>query len=137
MKHLLLLIICSLTTSFVAAQSMRYGGDLDIDGYTRKNVIVEIQESDGDAVCFIYKVKFSRFMPVTVDMELGGLHKSDAGAKKTLSGTKLIPKVKGKPYTKRIVKTFRATINGNQLDLDMSIGEKHCTYHGERLQLRQ
>ena len=118
----------------VHAQTGKYKGDLTIDGYTRNGVVVEFHEKAGKVDCLLHKVKFSRFMPVTVDMQIKGLQKSVKAKQTYMTGQNIVPMIKNEPYTKRIVTTFQAVADERHVKMTMTIGDKKTIFVGEKMQ---
>lgn len=116
------------------AQTGKYKGDLTIDGYTRNGVVVEFHEKAGKVDCLLHKVKFSRFMPVTVDMQIKGLQKSVKAKQTYMTGQNIVPMIKNEPYTKRIVTTFQAVADERHVKMTMTIGDKKTIFVGEKMQ---
>ena len=116
------------------AQMGKYKGNLTIDGYTRNGVVVEFHEKAGKVDCLLHKVKFSRFMPVTVDMQIKGLQKSVKAKQTYMTGQNIVPMIKNEPYTKRIVTMFQAVADERHVKMTMTIGDKKTIFVGEKMQ---
>lgn len=127
---MLLLMVVAITA--IVAQTIQYTGTFDVDGYKRKNVVLAINANKTEAKCTFYKVKFSRFMPVTIDMTLEKLHCTNTSGKVSYSGKDIVPIVKNEPYENRKVKTFSAVADEKTISLIMWIGDKKVSYTGAK-----
>ncbi|MBR1549565.1 MAG: hypothetical protein IJ634_02900 [Bacteroidales bacterium] len=125
-KFLLTLLLLILG---LAATAQSYNGNMEIDGYTRKNVDLRLARTpQGTIVLYMYNVKFARLMPVKVDMEIPGLTLNDG----RLQGNGIIPTSKGKPYEKYRVTRFDGNADTEKITFTCLLGDKQMKFSGRR-----
>ena len=111
MKNLVCVFVFTICFIGLSAQTTKYKGTMQYGSYTRENVIVEV-------TIIMYNVKFSRFMPLTVDMTIKGLQKTS----KSYSGTNIVPLIKQTPHEKYIIKTIKAVADNGALQIEAVFG---------------
>ncbi len=117
MKNLVCVFVFTICFIGLSAQTTKYKGTMQYGSYTRENVIVEVQNNNPVTI-IMYNVKFSRFMPLTVDMTIKGLQKTS----KSYSGTNIVPLIKQTPHEKYIIKTIKAVADNGALQIEAVFG---------------
>ena len=118
-----------LLSATAVAQS--YVGTLNTNGYERKNVTVRIAVQAANkqqAVLSMYNAKFSRWMPVKVDLDITPVNFDD---NKRLSANNIIPTSDGKKYENRIVRQLTGAVTGNSLTFKCLMGDKNVSFSGK------
>lgn len=132
MKRTFIFIL--LLISFLPLFAQKYVGTMKVGSYTRTNVVVEVINNGQSISGTIYKVKFSRFMPVTVDVDIKGLRSTKGkNGQIFVSGNNIIPEVKGKQYEKYIVTKFNGVISGDNIKFTTDFGNKSMSYIGTKI----
>ena len=134
MNHLR--IICVLLPFLLSAvtvcgQTNRYKGTMTVGNYVRENTVVEVRENGNRAEGTIFQAKFSRLMPVTVDVNVGPVQRRSANGVVTLTGKRIIPTVKGEPYEKYLMKSFDGVIENGQFEFSTFFGDKPMHFKGK------
>lgn len=134
---LLLMLACGLMLS-----AQTYVGTMTFGSYTQKNVVARLTVKDGEATLLMERVKFSRFMPVKVDVMFDAIkvgYPVDADGNRlttaplTLTGEGIVPLSNGKRYEKYVVRQGRGTA-GQRCDFSCMMGDKKVSYKGVRQQ---
>ncbi|MBQ9253596.1 MAG: hypothetical protein IJ213_08105 [Bacteroidales bacterium] len=120
---LLSLFCCSFAQTFI--------GTMKVDNYTRENVVAKLSTKGSVGTIELFDVKFSRFMPVTVDAVIPQIKVTKNGNKTLLTGNNIIPTVKNKGYEKYKVTNFSGTIVSNNINITTMMGNKKVIYSGK------
>lgn len=106
-----------------------YIGTMKVEDYTRENVEVKLARGqNGSVVMTMYKVKFSRLMPVKIDVEIPSLSLKGT----VLQGNDIIPTSSGKKYEKYTIYNLNGAASSSQLDFTCLMGTKHIAFKGRR-----
>ena len=128
----LFLVLVFLLAAF-AAQSQTYIGTMSLGGFVQKNVVAELTISGKTAVLIMRQVRFSRFMPVKIDVTIDDIKVvSEATADNnvtTLTAEGTLPLSGGKRYEKYVITKGHGTA-GRDVDFSCMMGEKRVTYKG-------
>lgn len=116
---------------FCLAQAQTFIGTMTVGTYKREKVEARLTAKNNTATLFLYDVKFSRFMPVKVDVSIANLKLIKQNNKTTISGNNIIPAVKGKGYDKYKVTDFSGTVTKEGLVFSTFMGDKKVTYKGK------
>ena len=114
--------------------SQTYIGTMSLGGFVQKNVVAELTISGKEAVLIMRQVRFSRFMPVKIDVTIDGIKVvSDASSNKegitTLTAEGTLPLSGGKRFDKYVISKGRGTA-GQDVDFSCMMGDKRVTYKG-------
>lgn len=133
-----------MTLFFATLSAQTYVGTMTLDGYVQKNVVAELTVEGSLATLEMKQVKFSRFMPVKVDVtldsirvvssvdaETGATSKAEASSEIRLQGEGIKPLSKGKRFDKFIVTQGRGTA-GKTCNFSCLMGDKKVTFKGVR-----
>jgi len=123
----LLSVICA----FFIAEAQTFVGTMTVENYTRKNVEAFLTTKNNITTLFLYDVKFSRFMPVKVDVAISKLKLNKQNNRTTISGNNIIPTVKGKGYNKYKITNFSGSVNKESLTFSTMMGNKRVSYNGK------
>ena len=116
-----------LLSATAAAQS--YVGTLNTNGYEKSDVTVKItKKTQCQATLSMYNAKFSRWMPVKVDLDITPVNFDD---NKRLSANNIIPTSDGKKYENRIVRQLTGAVTGNSLTFKCLMGDKNVSFSGK------
>ena len=128
MKRLLLSALCAMLLSATAA-AQSYVGTLNTNGYEKSDVTVKItKKTQCQATLSMYNAKFSRWMPVKVDLDITPVNFDD---NKRLSANNIIPTSDGKKYENRIVRQLTGAVTGNSLTFKCLMGDKNVSFSGK------
>jgi|GEM_PF-3465171 len=116
---------------FCLAQAQTFIGSMTVGTYKRENVEVKLIAKNNTATLFLYDVKFSRFMPVKVDVSIANLKLIKQNNKTTISGNNITSTVKGKGYDKYKVTDFSGTVTKEGLVFSTFMGDKKVNYKGK------
>ena len=101
--------------------------------YTQEDVEVDYEIKDGKLNFVMYKVKFAKAMPITLDMVVEGADYTEAlDGTLTLSGDDLVPYAMGGPFEKYTITELEGEITDKTMSLSFMCGEYPVTYTGER-----
>ena len=106
-------------------------GTMTVETYKREKVEVKLIAKNNTATLFLYDVKFSRFMPVKVDVAISNLKLNKQNNRTTISGNNIIPTVKGKGYNKYKITNFSGNVNKESLTFSTMMGNKRVSYNGK------
>lgn len=122
------LAICILTPLPGSAEEY-VGMFLVGDSYSQKNVKVELLPAaeTGMVVLRLHDVKFSRWMPVTIDLDIPEVVNQDGTL--TLERTNTI--YKGEPYTKKPATALRGSYDTKQLTFSVYLGDTKVRYESK------
>ncbi len=127
-KTILATLIATLLSVMASAQT--FVGTLTTNGYNKNDVTVKITtKTAGQATISMFGAKFSRWMPVKVDLDITPV-KIDQNQR--LSANNVVPTSDGKRYKKRIVKQLTGSIGGNSLTFKCLMGDKDVSFSGKR-----
>lgn len=130
-------ILSILLCVFVASVPFgNYKGDLVVrpsSPYTMKDVKVRVVPNSArdKATIYLYQIKFSRLMPVKLDITLPNVSMTQSGNKYLIKGENIVPLKGGKPYPSRMVSFVKATLDEGNLDLNMCIGSAPIRFVGK------
>lgn len=132
MKKLFLVLVFLLAA--FAAQSQTYIGTMSLGGFVQKNVVAELTISGKTAVLIMRQVRFSRFMPVKIDVTIDDIKvvseaTADNNNVTTLTAEGTLPLSGGKRYEKYVITKGHGTA-GRDVDFSCMMGEKRVTYKG-------
>lgn len=116
---------------FCLAQAQTFIGSMTVGTYKREKVEARLTAKNNTATLFLYDVKFSRFMPVKVDVSIANLKLIKQNNKTTISGNNITPAVKGKGYDKYKVTDFSGTVTKEGLVFSTFMGDKKVNYKGK------
>ena len=120
-----ILILPLLMVLAMAAQAQRYVGTMTIGNYTQQKVTVDLSaRTGGKAAIVMYGVKFSKMMPVKLDVAIEPVAKGENG---TLRADEVVPTAKQKPYEKFTVRQLRGTA-ADKLTFDCQMGKKQLHF---------
>ena len=128
MKRILTLIILALCS--FCAQAQTFIGTMTVDSYTRENVTVKLQATSSSETCSItlYDVKFSLFMPVTVNVTIKPITNTNG----QITGNNIVPTNDGKRYEKYTVRQLKGTVSNTKLQFSCQMGNKRLSYEGKK-----
>lgn len=129
MKKVAFLLIFILTSLLVGAQT--YIGTMTIGSYTRENVTADVTIKNNIGTAVLHNVKFSRLMPVTLDVTMGQIKVTKVGDKMVLSGNNIIPYVKGKSFDGYKITNFTGSIVSGVVTASCMMDGKKLTYKGK------
>lgn len=129
MKKIALLLLFVLTSFLVGAQT--YVGTITIGSYTRENVTADVVIKNNVGTAVLHNVKFSKFMPITLDVTMGQVKVTKVGEKLVLSGNNIIPTVKGKSFEGYKITNFSGTIVSGVVTASCMMDGKKLTYKGK------
>lgn len=109
---------------FCLAQAQTFIGSMTVGTYKREKVEARLTAKNNTATLFLYDVKFSRFMPVKVDVSIANLKLIKQNNKTTISGNNITPTVKGKGYDKYKVTDFSGSVTKEGLVFSTFMGDK-------------
>ena len=118
-------------STFCFAEAQTFIGTMTIGTYKREKVEARLTTKNNTATLFLYDVKFSRFMPVKVDVNIANLKLNKQNNKTTISGNNITPTVKGKGYDKYKVTDFSGTVTKEGLVFSTFMGDKKVYYKGK------
>lgn len=132
-------------TLFLATLSAQtYVGTMTLGDFVQKNVVAELKVEGAMATLEMKQVRFSRLMPVkldvildsitvisNVDAETGATSNSEATSEIRLQGEGIIPMSKGMRFNKYVVTQGRGTA-GKSCDFSCLMGDKKVTFKGVR-----
>ena len=101
--------------------------------FEKSGVEVDYELKDGLLNFVMYKVKFAKAMPITLDMVVEGADYTEAlDGTLTLSGDGLVPYAMGGPFEKYTITQLEGEITDKTMSLSFMCGEYPVTYTGER-----
>lgn len=115
-----------------------YKGVLAVDQndgtmFYKEDVEVDYELRDGKLNFVMYKVKFAKGMPITLDMVVEGVDYTEApDGRLILSGDGLVPYALGGPFEKYTITELNGDITDSSMSLEFMCGEYPVTYDGER-----
>ena len=124
MKKFLYIILLSLLP--MASQAREYKGTL----YVGESLVLEstrvelVVTKNNTATLKLYKVKFSKWMPVRVNIEIHNVS-CDNGSLKLDHGT---PTMDGKPYEKRKVANLTGRYDEHTISFTMKLGKSQVRF---------
>ncbi|MBR1770372.1 MAG: hypothetical protein IJ748_07955 [Bacteroidales bacterium] len=124
------LFILSVVFSTLSAQTFK--GTMTVNDYVRENSEVKVIIKGEKANVTIYKTKFSRMMPITVDVNIDNLKATKKDGKIYITGKGIVPTSKGKKYEKYTVKTFNGVIDNKTFKVNTAFNDKKVTYLGKQ-----
>lgn len=121
MKHILLPALCTMLLT-ISSMAQSFVGTLTTNGYEKNDVTVKITQINAQqATLSMFNAKFSRWMPVKVDLDITPVNYD---TNKKLSANNIIPTSDGKKYENRIVRQLKGSVNGNTLTFKCLMEEK-------------
>lgn len=111
----------------LAAQE--YVGTMTYGDYRLENVRATLDVRDGQATLTLYRIKFSRMMPVRVDATLAGI--SVVGD--SLTARRIVPTADGKPYPKYAVTGLRGSYTPQRASGSATMNGRPFSYSGRRV----
>ncbi|MBR0072761.1 MAG: hypothetical protein IJP95_02895 [Bacteroidales bacterium] len=127
MKHILLPALCTMLLT-ISSMAQSFVGTLTTNGYEKNDVTVKITQINAQqATLSMFNAKFSRWMPVKVDLDITPVNYD---TNKKLSANNIIPTSDGKKYENRIVRQLKGSVNGNTLTFKCLMGEKNVSFSG-------
>ena len=112
-----------------SASAQTFVGTLTTNGYEKSDVTVKItKKTQCQATLSMYNAKFSRWMPVKVDLDITPVNFDD---NKRLSANNIIPTSDGKKYENRIVRQLTGAVTGNSLTFKCLMGDKNVSFSGK------
>lgn len=127
---LLILLIWSLMTKgliFTGTMVVRPESPFVIENM---QVTVDEANSHGETTIHLHKVKFSKMMPVRLNIDIPHVKVTRNGSIQSFQGNDIVPQKGGKPYHSRIVKNLTGTLDRNRLKLALTIGDAPIRYDG-------
>jgi len=126
MKKLLYILLLVMLPEMVVARE--YVGTLYVgESLKMENIRVEfVAAKSGMVVVKMYGVKFSKWMPVRVDVEIRNV--KDEGGVLTLDYG--VPMMNGKVYEKRKVRNLSGKYDGKSVSLRMKLGKSDVRFNG-------
>lgn len=133
MRSLLLYVVFFVATALLPGGD--YWGTLVVhpdSPYARKNVHVRVHpnKAHDKATITLYDIKFSRFMPVKLDIIIPDVKMSQRGNTYILSGSDIVPLKGGEPYPSRKVSEIEGTLTQGTLNMSLTIGSAPIRYSG-------
>lgn len=130
------LMMCLLMWLF-AAVGGNYYGELTVRPdrpFKMEKVRVQVDGNvdKGSVTVKIYKVRFSKMMPVRLDITIPGVKVVKNGNGYSLSGNGIVPSNGNKAYPSRMVRNLKGSMTGDQLYLEMTMGEAPLRYKGTK-----
>ena len=127
-KTIFATVLAILLSAMATAQT--FVGTLTTNGYNKNDVTVKITaKTAGQATISMYNAKFSRWMPVKVDLDITPV-KIDENQR--LSANNVVPTSNGKRYENRTVHQLSGAIGGNSLTFKCLMGDKNVSFSGKR-----
>ena len=125
MKRMCFIILSLLM--ILHASATEYAGKMVVgDGtYAMEKVRVSLSP---EGTLTLYDVKFSRFMPVRVDVVIPNVNLTSVQAGFELGGEGMIPTVNGKPHPSRIATQMKGMATKQTLRFDVFFGGKHLSF---------
>ena len=128
MKRMSLVIVSLLMMLCTSAAD--YKGQMIVgEGKYRMDEVRVSLSSEGTLT--LYDVKFSRFMPVRVDVVIPDVRLTSASAGVELGGDGMIPTVNGKPHPSRIATQMKGLATKQTLRFNVLFGGKHLSFSGK------
>ena len=134
MKQTLIFIALILCAATAAAQA--YIGTMTVGTYTQKNVEAQLTVNGDKASLFVKQTKFSRFMPVKVDVTFNDIEvstKEDNPDEVALRAEGIVPTTKSKKWEKYTVTEGRGHAGQTCLFECMMAGKK-VVYKGKKVE---
>jgi hypothetical protein len=116
-------------------ETVSYEGLLSVDQnngtfYEQDSVLVSFKDSTL-ATIVMYNVKFSKYMPITLnDMTIDSISVVKHANKLVLAGEKLVPTTAGRPYEQYTITNLSGTVNSDSLITSMVCGQFPLTFRG-------
>ena len=127
MKKLIVLLNLLFCLSLSATE---YVGTLRMaSGYTLSDVRVSLDEQGN---LTLYRVKFSRMMPVRVDVVLPNLTLREDSTTTVILGDNIIPTMNGKPKPERIATQLQGHADGSSIEFHCLLGGKGMQFQGKK-----
>ena len=102
-------------------------------GFTKDNLRVKMVEKDDATMdLYMFDVKFSAAMPVTIDMLISGVGYAVSGNEIHFYGDSIVPTAGGKPYEKYIIRNLEGKITADSIVLSNNYGNTPSIYRGKR-----
>lgn len=101
-------------------------------GFTKEDVRTKIVLVDEEQLdIYMFDVKFSSMMPVTIDMVISGVGYLKTADEIQFYGDSIIPTAGNKPYEKYIVTNLQGFISSDSLCLSNNYGDTPSAYAGK------
>ena len=114
----------------LSLSATEYVGTLRMaSGYTLSDVRVSLDEQGN---LTLYRVKFSRMMPVRVDVVLPNLTLREDSTTTVILGDNIIPTMNGKPKPERIATQLQGHADGSSIEFHCLLGGKGMQFQGKK-----
>ena len=111
-----------------AAAAQEFVGTMTYGDYTMENIRATLVQRNGRAELTMYRVKFSRMMPVKLDVTISDIEVHGD----SLYAARVIPTVKGKPYDKWPVTQLQGRLGRTEAYGTAMMNGKRFSYKGKR-----
>ena len=113
----------------LSLSAMEYVGTLQMaSGYTLSDVRVSLDEQGN---LTLYRVKFSRMMPVRVDVVLPNVTLRQDSTTTVIFGDNIIPTMDGKPKPERIATQLQGNADDSSITFRCLLGGKGIQFQGK------
>ncbi|MBQ7279231.1 MAG: hypothetical protein IJR13_00710 [Bacteroidales bacterium] len=133
MKHILIALLLVIGTT--AAMAQTYHGTMSVGSYLQKNIEAQLTVNGDKATLFVRQVKFSRLMPVRVDVYFNDIsvsRKDNDHNNIYLSGDGIVPSTSSKKWTKFTISDSQGYAGETCLFECMMAGKK-VIYKGKKV----
>jgi len=114
----------------LSLSATEYVGTLRMaSGYTLSDVRVSLDEQGN---LTLYRVKFSRMMPVRVDVVLPNVTLREDSTTTVILGDNIIPTMNGKPKPERIATQLQGNVDGSSVVFHCLLGGKGMQFQGKK-----